>query len=192
MMKLKKWIALTTCAAFLAATPLAGASADGRRGGHGGGWGGSSGGYYGGHGGSGFYGGSHNRSRSYYRGHRGYYGRHDGWRGYGRHRGRTGRTVAIGILGLGLGYMLSEASRPRYSQPRTVVYRQPVYRHPAPVYRRPAYRQPVRPAATQCLQEREYQTRVIVGGEEVDAYGTACLQPDGSWRQGPATVVPEF
>ena len=191
MMKLKKWIALTTCAAFLAAMPLAGASADGRRGGWGGGWGGGSGGYYGGHGGSGFYGGSHNRSRSYYRGHRGYYGRHDGRRGY-RHRGRTGRTVAIGILGLGLGYMLSEASRPRVSQPRPVIYRQPVYRQPA--YRRPApaYRQPVRPAGAQCLQEREYQTRVLIGGEEVDAYGTACLQPDGSWRQGPATVVPEF
>ncbi len=40
-----------------------------------------------------------------------------------------------------------------------------------------------------CLQEREYQTQVIVGGREVDAYGTACLQPDGSWSRGPAQVV---
>jgi surface antigen len=23
----------------------------------------------------------------------------------------------------------------------------------------------------------------------VDAYGTACLQPDGSWRRGPAQLV---
>ncbi len=37
-----------------------------------------------------------------------------------------------------------------------------------------------------CLQEREYQTKVIVGGRTVDAYGTACLQPDGSWSRGPA------
>jgi surface antigen len=40
-----------------------------------------------------------------------------------------------------------------------------------------------------CLQEREYQTTVYVGGKEVDAYGTACLQPDGSWRRGPAQLV---
>jgi Ni/Co efflux regulator RcnB len=40
-----------------------------------------------------------------------------------------------------------------------------------------------------CLQEREYQTTVIVGGRKVDAYGTACLQPDGSWKRSPATVA---
>ncbi|MDA9983282.1 hypothetical protein N9H39_11295 [Gammaproteobacteria bacterium] len=37
-----------------------------------------------------------------------------------------------------------------------------------------------------CLQEREYQTTVLVGGRDVPAYGTACLQPDGSWRHGQA------
>ena len=40
-----------------------------------------------------------------------------------------------------------------------------------------------------CLQEREYQTTVMVGGKEVDAYGTACLQPAGSWSRGPAQLV---
>ena len=40
-----------------------------------------------------------------------------------------------------------------------------------------------------CLQEREYQTTVIVGGKEVNAYGTACLQPDGSWSRSPARVA---
>ncbi len=29
---------------------------------------------------------------------------------------------------------------------------------------------------------REYQTVVIVGGKEQSAYGTACQQPDGSWK----------
>ena len=29
---------------------------------------------------------------------------------------------------------------------------------------------------------REYQTGIIVGGEEQTAYGTACRQPDGSWK----------
>ena len=41
-----------------------------------------------------------------------------------------------------------------------------------------------------CLQQREYQNKVIVGGRTVDAYGTACLQPDGSWRYGPAELAP--
>ena len=29
---------------------------------------------------------------------------------------------------------------------------------------------------------REYQQTVTVGGEEQEAYGTACRQPDGSWK----------
>jgi len=29
---------------------------------------------------------------------------------------------------------------------------------------------------------REYQTTVTVGGQTESAYGTACRQPDGSWR----------
>ena len=37
-----------------------------------------------------------------------------------------------------------------------------------------------------CLQEREYRTKIMVGGKEVEGYGTACLQPDGSWRYGAA------
>ncbi|UCC55922.1 MAG: hypothetical protein JSU75_11355 [Gammaproteobacteria bacterium] len=40
-----------------------------------------------------------------------------------------------------------------------------------------------------CLQEREYTNKVIVGGKTVDAYGTACLQPDGSWRYGPSRLA---
>lgn len=29
---------------------------------------------------------------------------------------------------------------------------------------------------------REYQTQVVVGGKTEQAYGTACRQPDGSWK----------
>ncbi|MFC7050267.1 hypothetical protein [Emcibacter nanhaiensis] len=43
-----------------------------------------------------------------------------------------------------------------------------------------------------CLQEREYQTTITVGNETVPAYGTACLQPDGSWQFGPAKQVPQY
>lgn len=29
---------------------------------------------------------------------------------------------------------------------------------------------------------REYQQTILIGGEEQQAYGTACRQPDGSWK----------
>jgi surface antigen len=29
---------------------------------------------------------------------------------------------------------------------------------------------------------REFQQKIVVGGEEVQGYGTACRQPDGTWR----------
>jgi surface antigen len=29
---------------------------------------------------------------------------------------------------------------------------------------------------------REYQQTVIIGGQQEEAYGTACRQPDGSWK----------
>ncbi len=42
-----------------------------------------------------------------------------------------------------------------------------------------------------CLLVREYTTEIVVGGETVEGYGYACLQPDGSWLRGapaPAAV----
>ncbi len=43
---------------------------------------------------------------------------------------------------------------------------------------------PPEPASGPQLGEycREFQQTVIVGGEEQEAYGTACRQPDGSWQ----------
>lgn len=32
---------------------------------------------------------------------------------------------------------------------------------------------------------REYQTKIVVGGQVQNAYGTACRQPDGSWERVP-------
>ena len=31
-------------------------------------------------------------------------------------------------------------------------------------------------------QCREFQQEVTIGGDQTEAYGTACLQPDGSWQ----------
>jgi surface antigen len=43
----------------------------------------------------------------------------------------------------------------------------------------------------QCLETREYQTRITVGGRNREAYGTSCLMRSGQWVQGPTQLVPE-
>jgi hypothetical protein len=143
----------------------------------------------------------------YASGHRGY-GGHRRYRGHRRHRGHG---AANALLGFGLGMMLFSAiNQPRrgsgssYDRDyrRYDNYNGGDYgydRRPAEPYRyepAPARSNVVNPLASaqdsSCLQTREYQMTVIIGGEEKDAYGTACLQPDGSWLQGPPTVVPDF
>ncbi|MBY0510680.1 MAG: hypothetical protein K2P94_11085 [Rhodospirillaceae bacterium] len=42
-----------------------------------------------------------------------------------------------------------------------------------------ALRDGTTPDGRQC---REFQQQVTIGGNDEDAYGTACLQPDGSWQ----------
>jgi hypothetical protein len=90
----------------------------------------------------------------------------------------------IGLLGGGiLGYTLGN------------IY--PVPQRPEQGYYPPVGTAPP-PAVTQyetaypgtCLQQREYRSKILVGGKQVDGYGTACLQPDGSWRYGPAQTEP--
>jgi hypothetical protein len=112
--------------------------------------------------------------RHHYRGHNKrhvtrYYG-HD----------NDGDELLIGLLVGGvLGYALNSAQ-----QSNSVDYN----RYPQTASAYPAtgtYRQ----SDNSCVQEREYQTTIIVGGRQVDAYGTACLQPDGSWSRGPAQLV---
>jgi hypothetical protein len=121
-------------------------------------------------------------------------------RDYRRHHHHDRSSVRLGInLGYWWGYPY--VYRPyNYPPYRYYGYYDPYYYrpyrsapYPAPSYRYYEYSPPPtrseqRPYS--CLQEREYQTTVIVGGREVQAYGTACLQPDGSWLRGPATVVP--
>jgi len=86
--------------------------------------------------------------------------------------------LLIGLVVGGLiGYALNE-NRHNESYYDNSYQRSPTY---------PA--EPVRHTSGTCLQEREYQTTVIVGGREVDAYGTACLQPDGSWKRSPARLA---
>ena len=138
---------------------------------------------------------SHNRGHHYDRHHshkgksysKGYYrGYPRAYHGYSKdHDDDDQEKLLIGLLVGGLvGYAIgnqppapdygTSVYSPAMSQPQVEVY-------PAPQY---SYG-----TGSTCLQEREYQTKVIVGGKQVDAYGTACLQPDGSWRRSPAQLV---
>jgi hypothetical protein len=67
-----------------------------------------------------------------------------------------------------------------YPPPPRVVYAPPpVVYAPAPIDAVPASA-PYRTSSGQYC--REYQAQVVVGGVAQPSYGTACQQPDGSWR----------
>lgn len=121
-----------------------------------------------GYGGRHYYG-SRNYGPRYYSPRRYGYGRY----GYGRHGyGYGGRHRFSLSLVLPLaGYSRSYGSYDTYVVPPAA--RVPVTS--APVVNLPAARADGR----YC---REYTRPVIVGGEKVSSYGTACLQPDGSWK----------
>jgi hypothetical protein len=114
------------------------------------------------------------------------------------HRRGNGDTVVLGI-GLGiLGLALAaSANSKKNRQVRDRDWNNPDGSYPAdpPVgYREPDYDANL-PAANDlvdisCLQTREYQANIRIDGKTVRAYGTACLQPDGSWRKGPPTAEP--
>lgn len=130
-----------------------------------------------------------NHDRDYDRGHHNYdkHGsRHRKHRGhYARYDNSGDEKLLIGLIVGGLiGYAINDSRHhadDSYGQsyPRTRTYDRPI----------PAVEYEYRDHRSSCLQEREYQTTVIVGGREVDAYGTACLQPDGSWNRGPVQLA---
>lgn len=108
----------------------------------------------------------------------GYYGRPGpGW-DRGRHYHRPPPRV------------IYYAPPPRYYQPPPrVIYAPPptvVYADPPPViYAPPVVATNVLPGGR--LQQpapycREYQSTTTIGGQQIASYGTACQQPDGSWR----------
>ncbi|MEM9287214.1 MAG: hypothetical protein AAGA36_02645 [Pseudomonadota bacterium] len=120
-----------------------------------------------------------------------------------RNRGLNGTEAAligagIGVLGLAVlnQSRAQRAPNPIFVQQPVVLGQQPVVLPQQPVVvTQPAVVPPpvqFQTAGTQaqCLQRREYQTTVIIAGAPREAYGTACLQPDGSWLQGPVTAFP--
>lgn len=76
---------------------------------------------------------------------------------------------------------------PHRHPPRSVVVIEPapapvIVAQPAPVVIVPAAPAPTTTAAAPPAYCREYQTTTMVGGELKPSYGTACQQPDGSWK----------
>jgi hypothetical protein len=106
---------------------------------------------------------------------------------------RRGLMAALAIAGISLAAVPASAAvvvygAPIYAYPPPVYYApRPVYVAPAPVYvtpvpapapiPAPVY---VKPVASGTCQP--YTTTVTVDGKKHQVSGTACRQPDGSWR----------
>jgi hypothetical protein len=137
----------------------------------------------------------------YGHGYRPYYGHRRGWGypyggGYGWPGYWPGYGYGPGYGSLGLGYSsfghhdswgLSLAL-PLYFGPRYEP--RPAY-VPAPHSHDVSRTSYVTRAAPECVQTREYQTEITVGNEVLPAYGTACLQSDGSWKVISGPIVDE-
>lgn len=97
------------------------------------------------------------------------------------YRDRDGDDLLIGLVVGGiLGYAINSAQQSNIDYNRYPPSAQP---NAYPATDSYSY------SDSSCLQEREYTTTVRVGGRNVEAYGTACLQPDGSWKRGPAEMA---
>ena len=92
-------------------------------------------------------------------------GRHHGF-GHGFHHGHHG-------LHFGFGFAFSPY--PYYAPVYVAPLQQP---RPRVVYSQHPQNKP-RKKSAYC---REYTKKIVVDGKEARAYGTACLQDDGSWR----------
>lgn len=121
------------------------------------------------------HGNGHHQKHQHYKRH------HNPGNSYRRYDSDDDENLLIGLLLGGVfGYAISSASQSAAPDPSPYPPASATY--------------PVLPyntggSASTCLQEREYQMKVMVGGKAADAYGTACLQPDGSWYRGPAHLV---
>jgi len=96
------------------------------------------------------------------------------------------------FFSVGIGFPIVPVYPPYpYYYPPAYYYPPPAYYYPPPVvYAPPPQAQapvavnPVGDAYTAPNGQtcREYQSTVVVNGQQQPSYGTACLQPDGSWR----------
>jgi hypothetical protein len=130
-----------------------------------------------------------NRYRHHYGNHR--YKRHFGNHRYRRHFGHNRYYRHPYYFGSGAFFWSPPPPVYIYREyPETIIYRENyIYGSQQSDYLPP--RSPSSSTETSCLQPREYTTTMVIEGKTVEAYGTKCLQPDGSWRYGPAQPVPD-
>ena len=91
---------------------------------------------------------------------------------------------ARGFVSFGIGVPLLPGPSYYYPPPPLVAYPPPapVYYAPAPDYAPPpamAYAPPATAPQGEC---REYQSTTTIAGQPESVVGTACRQPDGTWR----------
>ncbi len=105
---------------------------------------------------------------------------------YGGHHGRGGKAGAyagLAILGATLGYVLHKSSRDNYNRGKSGGYYAPP---PRPQNYAPTQQSNF--DFSQCRETRDYETTIIVDGQQQLAYGTACLMADGNWVAGPMRI----
>jgi hypothetical protein len=92
----------------------------------------------------------------------------------------SARGARVGI-GIGFGFPLFAYGPPVYYPPPPAYYYAPppVVYAPPPMAATPTGPAYVGRSGAPC---REFQTSGLVGGRMEQLYGTACQQPDGSWR----------
>ena len=136
-----------------------------------------------------YYGNNYRRHHSYsyypsfYYG--GYYGGH-----YGNHRGHhsnVGTYASLAALGLALGFIIHKSSKNRYqddgtSRQQNYVPRQPYQGGNSSPQPQGGF------DFSQCRDTRDYETTILIDGQEQVAYGTACMIEDGSWVAGPMRI----
>ena len=96
----------------------------------------------------------------------------------------TGMGVFFGgLAGNEIGHSMDRAVTPSYGYAYSAA---PTYYYASPVYQ-PNYVAPPDPPPTYIYQDsenycREYSQQIRIGNRIQESYGTACLQPDGTWR----------
>lgn len=105
--------------------------------------------------------------------------------GPGRVATTTAGVFAGGLIGNNIGHSMDQTVRPFYS-----TYAAPYYANPGsiafssyvPNYVAPPEPPPIYIDADYGSYCREYSQTVRIGDQIQESYGTACLQPDGSWK----------
>lgn len=139
---------------------------------------------------------NNNRHRNYNRHNKRHYSynRHTPRYYYGGHYTHGSNLVFGLVAGSLLTSALTNSNRynDRYYSDRTVYVQQQPVTYVQPPQQNWTQSQMVVQPAEDCLQIREYQTTITIGGQSVPAYGQSCLQPDGTWKLGAPIPEPVF